>query len=318
MATFPVNTIASSAKNPFSWVEQYIKPSMFATPDSVLIGFVNNPIKGSGDIGSDVPLLGMCENISINTGINIVTLKELRTERTIIIPSKSAPGSINISRMLCLGANFARTIGNFTIGGSGDKKWRLNSQSPDMKQLFGLWIIFLTADRSNTISSVFAERCAIQSVSINVQAGQTNLYEGMNITFDKLVDDIPTVTNTSSANTAAAASVVDTPTEVNTVDADGNKVVISTNADGGVTTTTTDKNGVVTTSTGITASSALAAKTASSTAKNTNSYTSINNAIKNINTVKALATAVKAVGVSKTIPTKVSYITSIATLLNKK
>lgn len=209
MAEYAVNTSTSSATNAFKWVEKYIKPSMFATPDSALIGFANNPIKDNGGVSTDIPLLGMCESFSISTGISVITLKELRAERTIVIPSKSQPGSITINRLLGLGANFARTMGNYTLGNSGDGKWRFNTQSNDSKQLFGLYIIFMSADRTQTLSTLFAERCAIQGNSIMVQAGQASLFESINIVFDKLVDDCADVVE-STAPAPSAVSTVST------------------------------------------------------------------------------------------------------------
>lgn len=199
--SYPVNKTTQSAASAFNWVERYITPSMFATPDSVLIGFLNTPLKSSGSIGAEIPLLGMCESFSINQANNVVTLKELRSERTIIIPSKSQPGSISVSRLLGLGPNFIRAVGNYS-----DNKWRMNMQNVDSKQLFSIIIVFLTADRSQTISTLYAERCTVQSSSINVQGGQTCLMENVSILFDRLVDDCNDAASTSSAIESADAS----------------------------------------------------------------------------------------------------------------
>lgn len=195
-ADYPVNTTLASATNAFNWAQKYIKPSMFATPDSVLIGFLNAPIKASNDIGTEVPLLGMCESISISMGNSVITLKELRNERNIIIPSKSQPGSITLNRLLGTDANFMRTVGNYN-----DNKWRLNMQNVDSKQLFGIIIVYLSADRTNTISTVYAERCALQAMSIAATAGQAVLYENVNIIFDKLIDDCSQATTEDVSET---------------------------------------------------------------------------------------------------------------------
>ena len=199
--SYPVNTTVQSATNAFSWVERYITPSMFATPDSVLIGFLNAPLKAGSGVGTEIPLLGMCENLSINQANNVVTLKELRSERTIIIPSKSQPGSISVTRLLGLGPNFIRAIGGYT-----DNKWRMNMQNVDSKQLFGMIIVFLTADRTATISTLYAERCTIQSSNINIQGGQTCLMENVSILFDRLVDDCNDASIASSIAEAEAST----------------------------------------------------------------------------------------------------------------
>lgn len=202
--SYPVNKTTQSATSAFNWVERYITPSMFATPDSVLIGFLNTPLKSSSSIGAEIPLLGMCESFSVNQANNVVTLKELRSERTIIIPSKSQPGSISISRLLGMGPNFIRAVGNYS-----DNKWRMNMQNVDSKQLFSIVIMFLTADRSQTISTLYAERCTIQSSNINVQGGQTCLMENVNILFDRLIDDCNDTASVSAATSSIGDSAED-------------------------------------------------------------------------------------------------------------
>lgn len=198
-----INTTTQNAENAFHWVQTYIDPVMFATSDSVLVGFLNAPIKDSGVDSSAVPLLGMCENINISMSNNIVTLKELRGERTILIPGKSQPGSISISRMLAYMPNFMRTVGGYS-----DKSWRFDMQNTDSKQLFGLFLVFRSSDRTQTLSTLYAERCALQASNISMQAGQSFLLENLNILFDRLVDNCSTTvtedSGTSSTSTGFA------------------------------------------------------------------------------------------------------------------
>lgn len=175
-------------KGAFKWVEQFITPDMFATADSCLIGY-GAPLRGNNPAGSDFKLIGFCQNLNISTGVNVVTFKELRNERTIVIPTKSTPGSISISRMLGNMPDFMSTV----VKGTG---WKMDSHSIDCKQLFGLVLIFMSSSRANTISSLYAERCAVQTMSVPVQAGQFQLYQNIQIIFDRLIDG----TNTVSPN----------------------------------------------------------------------------------------------------------------------
>lgn len=182
----------------FKWVEQFITPDMFATPESCLIGY-GAPVKSSNAAGSNFKLIGFCQNLTINTGVNVVTFKELRNERTIVIPTKSQAGSISITRMLGSMPDFAATV----VGGKG---WKMDSHSIDVKQLFGLVIIYMTAGRKSTISTMYAERCAIQSMSIPIQAGQFELLQNINIVFDRLVDGTTTVTQVGGEKASSPSS----------------------------------------------------------------------------------------------------------------
>ena len=194
----------------FKWVEQYVSPSMFATAESCLLGY-GLPIKSANSAGSNFNLLGFCQDVSINVGASVVTFKELRCEHTRVIPTKSTPGSITITRVLGNMPDFLSAV----IGGSG---WKFNSQAVDFKQLFGLAIVFMTSGRTKTLSTLYAERCAIQNISIPIQAGNFQLVQNITIVFDKLIDDtVPVFKNAQSATAA------DLDTTYNTTGITGNE-----------------------------------------------------------------------------------------------
>ena len=202
-----VTTRTQAEKGAFKWVEQFVTPDMFATAESCLIGY-SVPIKGAAAAGDDFKLLGFCENLTINTGVSVVALKELRSERNLIIPTKSTPGSISISRLLGGMPSFVSTVS----GGTG---WTMDSRSSSMKKLFGLVLIFMSPSRKDTFTTLYAERCAVQSVSIPVQAGQFQLYESVQIVFDRIVDGSSSVSNNSVqyGSTTSAVPTVTPMTE---------------------------------------------------------------------------------------------------------
>jgi hypothetical protein len=184
-----------------------VTPDMFATPDSCLIGF-GSPIMLDNVAGQDFKLMGFCQSLSINTGVNVVTFKELRNERTIVIPTKSTPGSIGIARLLGNMPDFVSAV----VGGTG---WRMDSHAVDCKQLFGLAIIFMSPSRKDTICTLYAERCAVQTMSIPVQAGQFQLYQNIQIVFDRLVDNTTSVSNnTGGLSSSSIAEYSSTPSMV--------------------------------------------------------------------------------------------------------
>lgn len=178
-------------KAAFKWVEAAVTTDMFASPDSCLIA-ISTPIKGSGSASTstqvkaaqEFKILGFCRGLNIQTGVNVMSFKELRNERNIIIPVKSTTGTITIDRLLGTMPNFITSATKTT--GSG---WTLDSQSSGMKTLFGLVIVFMSTARKNSLATVYAERCAVQNVSVGVQAGQFALYESVQIIFDRLIDD---------------------------------------------------------------------------------------------------------------------------------
>lgn len=170
----------NSDKGAFKWLEAFLTPSMFASADSCLLGY-GKPIYSSNSQGRDFNVLGFCENISISQGVSVMTLKELRAERTIVIPGKSMPGSITITRLLGDIPNFASKV-----TGQAGNKWLMSTQGRTMKQLFGLYIVFYTNDRKKELAAMYAERCAIQNHAIGMQNGQFQLFETVNLVFGKL------------------------------------------------------------------------------------------------------------------------------------
>lgn len=180
-------------KAAFRWVEKFVTPDMFATPDSCLVGY-GEPIRGANDAGSNFNLIGFCQNFTVNTGNNVVTFKELRNESTIVIPTKSLPGTISITRLLGYMPDFISTVSKGT-------KWSMDPQSKRFKKLFGLVLIFMSPSRKDTFCTLYAERCAVQSATVQVQAGQMEMAQSIQIAFGRLLDDSTGGETATSAGT---------------------------------------------------------------------------------------------------------------------
>lgn len=175
-------TTNGAAKNPFSWVEKIVTPSMFASPDHCVIA-IGPPLACLASGTSDYTLLGMCESFGFNLQNNVYTYKELRSERTIVIPLKSAPGQLSLTRMMGAFSNFRGAV-------SGANRWMVNNQARSYKKLFGMIVIFMTAHRADTIASLYFERCAITNVGVTVPAGDFKISESVSIVFDRVLDSM--------------------------------------------------------------------------------------------------------------------------------
>ena len=178
-----VQTLTSSKnKGAFKWVQENLTTDMFVSAESCFIAF-GAPVYSDNSSGTDFNLIGMCQDISINVGVNVMAFKELRADRNIILPLKSTPGSLSIRRLLT-------TSGTLNSIAHGASKWSFDTQKVESKKLFGVLIAFMTPGRTQDIASIYAERCAITSMSIPINAGNFALSESISIIFDRLKDDV--------------------------------------------------------------------------------------------------------------------------------
>lgn len=181
----------------FKWVQENLTPEMFVSADSCFIAF-GDPVYSSNTAGTDFSLIGVCQSLNINVGINVVSIKELRGERNLIFPLKSNPGSMTISRLLCASANLAA----LTHKSSG---WVYDTQLSSTKKLFGVLIAFMTPGRTRDIAAIYAERCAIRNMTTSITANNFALTESMDIIFDRLKDGVQ-VTDNELANVLGSTS----------------------------------------------------------------------------------------------------------------
>lgn len=182
----------------FRWVEMETTPDSFATADSVLI-FAGDPLYSNMEIGAELVPIGLCQGFNFSTSINVVPFKELRCEETIVIPGKSQPGNIQLSRLCGSYANLVNRL-HLTDG------WNYSSQSADMKSLFGLMVMFLTPSRQQSITTLYFERCAITNVSMGVNAGSFQLVDSLNIMFGRCLTVGELTAATTVANTSTGST----------------------------------------------------------------------------------------------------------------
>ena len=175
-------TTSNKDTGAFKWVQEYLTPEMFVSADSCFIAF-GKPLYSSNDAGTDFKIIGFCQDISLSVGVNVITIKELRTDRNIVLPLKSTPGSLSIRRLLTTSG----TLNSVARGGTG---WVFDTQKADSKKLFGIMIAFMSPGRTKDIAAVYAERCAITNISVPITANNFALTESVNIVFDRLKDDV--------------------------------------------------------------------------------------------------------------------------------
>lgn len=174
-------TSVGKDKGAFKWVQENLTPEMFMTADSCFVAF-GKPLYNNNDTGTDFKLVGVCQSINLNVGVNVLPLKELRGERTLIFPLKSTPSSLTMSRLLTTGGNISALT-------RAESKWAYDTQLAKNKQLFGVLIAFMTPGRTQDIAALYAERCAITNMSIGINANNFVLTESVSIIFDRLKDD---------------------------------------------------------------------------------------------------------------------------------
>ena len=166
----------------FKWLELYATPSMFATADSAIVLVSKAPVTELITSDSDLRVLGFVSGFSFSTSTGVVSFSELRNEGNVIIPTKSNPGSLSLSRVLGSWENFAGRM-------MGVNKWAFNNQGRGHKSLFTIVVMYMTPRRTDTIGVLAFEKCFITGQSSGMQAGQFLLVENMSIIFDKVVDN---------------------------------------------------------------------------------------------------------------------------------
>ena len=163
----------------FKWVEMETTPDSFATPDSVLL-FAGKPLYSDNATGEEFVPIGLCQGFNFNVGLTVQAFKELRCEENIIYPGKSQPGNLGISRLCGTHASLSNRL-HITPG------WNYSTHSTSMKPLFGLMAMFMSPSRANTIAVLYFERCAITNANVNVQAGNYQVLDNVNILFGRCV-----------------------------------------------------------------------------------------------------------------------------------
>ena len=214
----------------FKWVEEYLTPDMFATPDSCLIG-VGKATYAANSSGGEFELLGCCAGVSFNSQNNIFTLKELRQEGSVVIPLKSMGGSMTLTRMLTANASILAKI-------SGTSGWAFDIQKPAAKKLFGLIMLFMSPMRDKTYATMYFERCSIQTLGASVSAGSYVMNESMQISYSRIKDV------SSDGGVASTSSDSSGTNWINQVGREGGTDSLpgySTSTPAGNTTTTGDK-----------------------------------------------------------------------------
>lgn len=212
------HTVVSSsdvASGSFKWVEMETTPESFATPDSVLL-FAGDPLYSNMQMGAELVPIGLCQGFTFSSGINVTVFKELRCEETIIIPGKSQPGSMNISRICGAYSSLANRL-------HIQPNWNYSTQSATTKQLFGVMAMYLTPSRSNTISTLYFERCAITNISSGFNAGDIQVLDNVNIIYGRCL--------TVGALTQSATLSTSNSTQTDTDTSNGSVVFSSSDSD---------------------------------------------------------------------------------------
>lgn len=186
---------------PFKWAEMETTPDSFATADSVLL-FAGESLYANIDTGAELVPIGLCQGFSFSSGITVVTFKELRCEENMVVPCKSQPGSMQLSRLCGAYSSLSNRLHILP-------NWNYSTQSTTFKPLFGIMAMFLTPSRQNSISTLYFERCAINNFSLGISANSFQIVDNLNITYGRCIGvgnltQANSVSTTTSPTAAAA------------------------------------------------------------------------------------------------------------------
>lgn len=190
---------AEADKGDFKWVEMTTTPDSFASAEHTII-FAGEPIYANNTTGREFVPIGMCQGFQFSSSIGVTPLKELRCEENYIIPGKAGVGTLVLSRFL---GNYPSLSKRVHL----ESGYGFNTQSASIKPLFGILLMFLNPSREKTISTLYFERCSIQSVGANINASDYSIVESISVTYGKCI-------TVGEATIASTVSDTETTTEV--------------------------------------------------------------------------------------------------------
>ena len=188
-------------KGAFKWAEMMTEPESFATSDSALI-FAGDPYYLNNTLTQTLVPIGMCQGFSYSGGVNVTPIHELRCEELIVLPGKTQPGQITISRLCGDYASLvnrlhgigrgrmtddATALGN-VLGVDMSAGWNFSTHTDTFRSLFGLLVVFYSERRSKQLASLYFERCAITNVSLGVQAGSYQILDNVSIVCGRCIN----------------------------------------------------------------------------------------------------------------------------------
>lgn len=204
----------------FKWAEMETIPDSFATSDAAII-FAGDPYYMNNMLTSQLVPIGMCQGFSYASSVNVVPIHELRCEEIVVLPGKTQPGQITMTRFCGDYASLVNRVHGVTgpksedltsavlygVNVDANAGWNFSGQSSTFRSLFGLLVVFYNERRNGQFASLYFERCAITGVSFNLQAGNYQVLDAINIVCGRCInpDDKETyyATEKDSADMAA-------------------------------------------------------------------------------------------------------------------
>lgn len=202
----------------FKWVELQTTPGAFVSYDSVII-FTGAPLYRDNEIGKKFTPLGICQNFSMSSAVNITTIQELRCEEQLIIPGKTQPIQVQISRILGRWSNLIEALHN-----NKANKWNYSLQYDGARNLFGLYVMVLDTSRQSIVSQFYLERCAISNFGMNISAGTMQIYDNIGIIAGRIID--PSLVIDNQGVTQEDTTEIKENSEDKVVTIDGKDVVL--------------------------------------------------------------------------------------------
>lgn len=205
----------------WDWKKEYMAPlngdyglerfsQLSAAPDSTAI--FGGPARFSGLGGSPASRLtpiGLVSNLSVASGVGVVRLFEIGSNRSFFTRGKAAP-SLQFGRMLAdqqnlisvllknsvangsgIGLNAAGTAAAGPSGANSSVMMNLDSEYTNVP--FGILLVLKTkgdpegGSRGKVLSAIYLESCFMEGYGFSVDATAPVIQEGISIQFDRIV-----------------------------------------------------------------------------------------------------------------------------------
>lgn len=184
--------IVSGENTPHTtWVERLRLATDFITPDNSLICIADHWLHE--DVENVTPI-GITQSFGYSEGLNAMLAPEIGSRRKRAVVGSSQGGSINISKMLCMGDSplLTMTKSGKPMGINADhwteKEWLalIGLNHDKLRTPIGLVVVEGAPDGRNYSAYMF-EQCLIQGQSRGYQAGQHLVVDNFNLIFEQIV-----------------------------------------------------------------------------------------------------------------------------------
>jgi len=158
-----------------------------------------------GKVGTKLVPLGLAQGIAISNSRRRVPIIEIGSELMGFVSDQTTFAQISIQRLIADSDSFLKKVKTSIVPEDlrdtvPDNKLDFTLHGKASKFPFGMALILYTDISSEPIGKLYRENCKVMGISSNVGAGQSVLYEGVQIVAHRILEGNFTMPETTQNN----------------------------------------------------------------------------------------------------------------------